>query len=89
MPLGFVKIRHYGLLANRDREERLALCRALLALWGWVLAVGKLLGSADEAVRRRCPSCGSECWGWVAVWPRPEEGGEEPAGAAVPLADTS
>ena len=27
LPSGFVRIRHYGLLANRHRREKLALCR--------------------------------------------------------------
>ncbi len=31
LPLRFVKIRHYGLLANRDRPARIAQARALLA----------------------------------------------------------
>lgn len=31
LPKGFVRIRHYGLLANRVRTEKLALCRELLA----------------------------------------------------------
>ena len=31
MPKGLVRIRQYGLLAHRDRGERLALCRSLLA----------------------------------------------------------
>ena len=31
LPAGFVKARHYGLLANRMRDERLARCRLLLA----------------------------------------------------------
>jgi hypothetical protein len=30
LPKGFVKIRHYGLLGQRHRRERLALCRRLL-----------------------------------------------------------
>src|SRR5262249_7486716 len=30
LPKGFVKIRHYGLLANRQRAERLDQCRRLL-----------------------------------------------------------
>jgi hypothetical protein len=30
LPKGFVKVRHYGLLANREREDRLVLCRQLL-----------------------------------------------------------
>ena len=30
LPAGFVRIRHYGFLANRVCREKLALCRALL-----------------------------------------------------------
>jgi hypothetical protein len=30
LPAGFVKIRHYGLLANRNRKNNIALCRKLL-----------------------------------------------------------
>lgn len=30
LPAGFVRVRHYGLLANRDRHAKLARCRALL-----------------------------------------------------------
>jgi hypothetical protein len=32
LPPGFVRIRHYGLLANRHRQEKLARCRELLGL---------------------------------------------------------
>ena len=31
LPKGFVRIRHFGFLANRFRVSRLALCRQLLA----------------------------------------------------------
>jgi hypothetical protein len=31
LPKGFVRIRHYGLLANRHRKKKIARCRALLA----------------------------------------------------------
>lgn len=30
LPERFVRVRRYGFLANRNREERLALCRSLL-----------------------------------------------------------
>ena len=30
LPTGFVRIRHYGILSNRHRHEKLALCRQLL-----------------------------------------------------------
>jgi hypothetical protein len=29
LPAGFVRVRHYGLLANRHRQEKLARCREL------------------------------------------------------------
>jgi hypothetical protein len=59
LPRGFVKVRHYGLLANRDRAGKLAVCRrALFALGRRV--VGRV---AEPAVRPdRCPVCGSEEW---------------------------
>jgi hypothetical protein len=73
LPTGFVKIRHYGLLANRGRTERLALCRALLALWGLLLGV---LGesAAARGGQRCCPACGGERWQRVAERVRPSCG---------------
>jgi hypothetical protein len=32
LPAGFVRVRHYGLLANRHRREKLARCRELLGM---------------------------------------------------------
>jgi hypothetical protein len=32
LPTGFMRIRHYGILANRHRQAKLALCRQLLGL---------------------------------------------------------
>jgi hypothetical protein len=32
LPAGFVRVRHYGLLANRHRQEKLARCRVLLGM---------------------------------------------------------
>jgi hypothetical protein len=58
LPHGFVKVRHYGLLANRQREQKLALSRFLLALLGMCLAVIALVSAAREAEQRRCPECG-------------------------------
>jgi hypothetical protein len=63
LPKGFVKIRHYGLLANRQREAKLQVCRRLLLV---VTVAAQLAGSATSepavrpADRPRCPSCGSE-----------------------------
>jgi Putative transposase len=59
LPKGFVKVRHYGLLANAQRESRLAACRRLLL----VAKVAATLPNADTkpiepALPRCCPQCG-------------------------------
>jgi hypothetical protein len=53
LPKGFVRIRHYGWMANRGRRERAALCRALL---GAEPVAGE--ATTDSAAQRRCPICG-------------------------------
>jgi Putative transposase/Transposase zinc-binding domain len=60
LPKGFVKIRHYGLLANRQRQQRLDQCRRLLLV---TTVTATLAGSAcaDQSaadVGPRCPHCG-------------------------------
>jgi hypothetical protein len=66
LPRGFVRVRHYGLLANRGRQGQLALCRRLLG-------VAALAGAAAESAPpgpRACPACGEGWMGLVAVLPR-------------------
>jgi hypothetical protein len=58
LPHSFVKVRHYGLLANRQREQKLALSRFLLALLGLCLAVIAGVGPAAAEAERLCPECG-------------------------------
>jgi len=70
LPKGFVKVRHYGLLANRQREEKLALCRCLLTLLGLVMAAVLLAPAATPEVRI-CPECGEGHLHWVEDLPRP------------------
>jgi hypothetical protein len=60
LPRGFVRVRHYGLLANRGREEKLALCRRLLRVEAMSVAVALL---AKPALRG-CVVCGE---GWMEV----------------------
>jgi Putative transposase/Transposase zinc-binding domain len=55
LPRGLVKVRHYGLLANRYREEKLALCRRLL--WPIVIQQQNPRKSGLEEERFRCPQC--------------------------------
>jgi hypothetical protein len=70
LPRGFVKVRHYGLLANRYREAKLQDCRRVLLVV--VVAAALASGPTGPAVApRRCPSCGGEVWQLVARVPRP------------------
>jgi hypothetical protein len=66
VPPGFVRIRHFGLLANRTRQEKLTRCRQLLAV---VAAAATAVlptntrepsapAGAANAAPPRCPVCG-------------------------------
>ncbi len=73
LPKGFVKIRHYGLLANRGRDERLTLCRRLL-LPATVAAQLPAQTSAVEMTPARqptCPQCGGQRLVVVELLPEP------------------
>jgi hypothetical protein len=91
LPRGFVKIRHYGLLANRNRTERLAVCRALLAVWTVVQLLASVLGSeeAGGGNPRRCPACGGAPWLVVAEFPGSADVAAMGAAASAPAPDTS
>jgi hypothetical protein len=69
LPRGFVKVRHYGLLANRYRQAKLAACRLLLLVVVAAAAAGAAGGEATAA--RPCPACGGVVWLVVARAPRP------------------
>jgi len=71
LPSGFVRIRHFGFLANRKREEKLALCRSLLPARQ---TAAEPTASCDSQVREqeshRCPIC--KIGGWpLAMYSRP------------------
>jgi hypothetical protein len=74
LPMGFVKIRHYGLLGNRYRAERLTLCRRLLLVVGVLAAAQEVPATVEPARPVGCPSCGS------MRWTRGEEVAAEAAG---------
>jgi Putative transposase len=63
LPHGFTRIRHYGLLANRFRTERLASARRLLLVDSLVAALDEARAAerlALEPLRERgCECCGS------------------------------
>jgi len=65
LPSGFVRIRHYGFLANRVCREKLALCRALLGVEGAAVPVAPEPATepkatvAGEPAASACPACGA------------------------------
>jgi putative transposase/transposase-like zinc-binding protein len=80
LPRGFVKVRYYGLLSNRRREERLALCRRLLL---GSPALSRPLtcapAEADRVPEACCPHCGSASLAWLGEWSGEGEGTRVPA----------
>jgi len=63
LPKGLVRIRYYGWMANRCRNERAARCRALLA-------TAETDRSDEAAPGRRCPHCGGAVETVEAIVPR-------------------
>jgi hypothetical protein len=65
LPQGFVRIRHYGLLANCVRQDRIALCRQLLGVPADTAAPApresweQLLLRLTGKYVTRCPRCGA------------------------------
>ena len=76
LPSHFVRIRHYGFLANRHRAKKLARCRELL---GMLVPEAPAEPPAEPPVNpepkeehdsKRCPACGGRMQ-IVAHYPRP------------------
>lgn len=64
LPSGFVRIRYYGLLANRDRQERLEQCRLLLGVNAELLLETEEPTASTESrepphKHEICPACGN------------------------------
>ena len=55
LPKGFVRIRHFGFLANRFRSSRIALCRQLLRVIAVAAAVSQSLDGVSS--NWQCPRC--------------------------------
>jgi hypothetical protein len=60
LPHGFVRIRHFGLLTNRNRKQRIQLCRELLQAAGATLPPPDSRASASAASFWLCPLCGRQ-----------------------------
>jgi len=71
LPAGFVKIRHFGLLANRNRRQALALCR--LHLRASAVDLRTMLSAQQKsALNRSCPQCKCGTLHVVAHDPAPQ-----------------
>jgi hypothetical protein len=90
LPKSFVKIRHCGLLANRQRQQRLEQCRRLLlavaALPGVCPATRVVGDVAPPGKPPSCPHCGS-CR--LAHRPLPVQPAARPSGDDALAGDTS
>ena len=83
LPKGFVRIRQYGLLANRHRAAQLATCRRLLGALPPALdptaldatALDATLGSDPPVVTAepalKCVHCQGTAWERTELGPRP------------------
>jgi hypothetical protein len=63
LPSRFVRIRYFGILANRFRKQRLDECRSLLGVVPAVMVAvddtnGPMAGSDPQAATSMCPKCG-------------------------------
>ncbi len=68
LPRGFMRIRHFGLLANRQRAANLARCRQLLAVSAPIPT--SVDPDAISTLLRQCPVCHVGHWVVVEVLPR-------------------
>lgn len=75
LPKNFVRIRHFGLLANRVRKAKLARCRELLAAPEPPTVPSDHTPdnphpeTTEDAAARRCPTCGVGRLCWVRELP--------------------
>jgi hypothetical protein len=69
LPRGFVRVRHYGLLANRGRAEKLELCRRLLRQAQRQQRLQAVVEPAEQHGPRTCPACGAAALEVVELLP--------------------
>jgi hypothetical protein len=71
LPRGFVKVLHYGLLANRYRPARVDECRRLLLVVSVLAGLASGAPAGPAATSPPCPLCGGEMWQLQARVARP------------------
>ena len=70
LPSGFMRIRHYGFLANRARKKLLPLAQRLAARDTTPLPDSPSTRPVEPVAQRdprRCPACGERAWRIVAI----------------------
>ncbi|EGW39294.1 putative transposase [Desulfosporosinus sp. OT] len=63
LPSGFMKIRHYGLLGNRNKTTKLKLCKQLTHTPLFMKEKSSTLQLIQKLIGKdlnKCPKCGSE-----------------------------
>ena len=86
LPTGFQRIRHYGILANRHRQAKLALCRQLLGAGTaaepeFAEETREIRESASSITPTRvCPVCGAGRMTVIKEFPPMPAGAEVPEG---------
>jgi hypothetical protein len=65
LPLGLVRIRHYGILANHRRQRDVARARAILQRSSSRKPKPRLAHLPVPLPSRRCPHCGSQALRWI------------------------
>jgi hypothetical protein len=89
LPRGFVKIRHFGFLANRGRSDNIQLCRKLLDAGSCKLRMDLPVPNSLQANSfDRCPQCQKGCLRPMAM-PRPELPVRRDCGFPALAGDTS
>ena len=69
VPTGFVRIRHYGLLANRTRQDKLTRARQLLAIVAATPLLPPVANTAtapSPTAAAHCPHCAGTHWRVIA-----------------------
>jgi hypothetical protein len=72
LPSGFMKIRHYGFLSNKGRDERLEICRKILKTVKSNFV--DLLKKEAHKIFSCCPDCGNILFGITFSSPRYQRG---------------
>jgi len=86
LPVGLVRIRHYGILANNRRHRDIPRARALLEQRRGRRCQSKPAPVPPPRPPRRCPHCGHEALRWIGFL---DAHGRTHLKASIPICDSS